>query len=351
MKRDYQSKLNRSQQMFNQSIHWYGDILRDLYLFLMLLFLHALSGCNSKPVVSRPINSYFSINGNLLNTDVSVLQDSIDKYAVVVNVMDSVSFEGKRSASPDKELWYLDGKLIEQGKSKFKYSFEVPGFYQIKHCLGLYDCVTRYIGVQEVLPFVEAVPEPVEIVNEKQPKAAKGPRSGAGGNPKPPVVDTSRTPPPPPPTPPPVVKPPESFKNSAITGLSSGSYKADCAKWVESASIKLKPKEFCLLHTAVLYSNSRGKVRINLTDGGDYNESMSIVVTEGRTQFAFSDLIPVLYPDRVYTLTISSVAGTDGLKPKIANISSCNVSPKATSALAVEYGSNSVLFDINYKVK
>ncbi len=347
---DHTSKLNRSQQMFIQTIHGLGYMLRDLNLFLMLCFLLALISCNSKPVVSRPINSYFSINGSLLNTDVSVIQDSIDKYADVVNVMDSVSFEGKLSATPDKDLWYVDGKLIEKGKARFKYQFGVPGYYQIKHCLGLVDCATRYINVQEVLPFVEEVPEPLEIVSEDAPKGPKGPRSGAGGKPNPPVVDTSR-PPPPPPLPPPIVKPPESFKNSAITGLSSGSYKTDCAKWVESASIKLKPKEFCLLHTAVLYCSAKGKVRINLTDGGGYNESMSIVVTERSTQFAFSDLIPVLYPDRVYTLTISGVAGTDGDKPKIANISACNVSPKTNSTLSVEYGSNSVLFDINYKVK
>ncbi len=343
------SKVNASQRLFIQTIHRLEDILRDLYLFLMLCFLLVLMSCNSKPVVSLPTNSYFSINGNLLSTDISVLQDSIDKYAVVVNVTDSVSFEGRSSASPDMDLWYLDGKLIEQGKSKFKYSFEVPGFYQIKHCLGLYDCAIRYVSVQETLTVVETVQDQVEIVSEDPPEVKKGPRPGNGGKPPTPGVDTTSSPPPPPP--PPIVKPPESFKNSGITGFSSGSYKTDCAKWVESASIKLKPKEFCLLHTAVLYSNSRGKVRINLTDGGDYNESMSIVVTEGRTQFAFSDLIPVLYPDRVYTLTISGVAGSDGEKPKIANISSCNVSPKTTLALAVEYGTNSVLFDINYKVK
>ncbi len=340
----------KAQLILIETINRSEAIHRALYLFLLAFLLQALMSCNSKPIESKTTNSYFSIDGTLLKTDVSALQDSIDKYAVVVNVMDSVYFEGKPSASPDIDLWYLDGKLIEKGKAKFKLAFEVPGYYQIKHCLGLYDCATRYINVQGVLPFVEEVPEPLEIVSEDAPKGPKVPRSGAGGKPNPPVVDTSRPPRPPPP-PPPIVKPPESFKNTVITGLASGSYKADCAKWVESASIKLKPKEFCLLHTAVLYSNSRGKVRINLTDGGDYNESMSIVVTEGRTQFAFSDLIPVLYPDRVYTLTISGVAGSDGEKPKIANISSCNVSPKTTLALAVEYGTNSVLFDINYKVK
>lgn len=329
-----------------------------------LLLISVLIGCNAKPKEEVKPTQFFTINGTELNTDVVGIPDSLDKDVYQAEVNKTIRFQGPPAIAPDINLWYIDGNEIVKGSGQFEHIFDLPGLYQVRHCHGLYYCATRYVYVRNPVPVVEEVPEvyeekpipePVNRTPTKEPKKQRNePRAIKQEYLMPPVPPQAEKPiekPVEKPVNKPVGKPPENFKNSASTGLSSGSYKSDCAKWVESASIKFKPREFCLLNTAVIYGSGPGKVRITLSDGGDYSESISILLTQGRTQFAFSDLIPVLYPDRVYTLTITTISGTDDVKPKFANVSTCNVSPKTTSAMAVEYGSNSVLFDINYKVK
>lgn len=343
--------------MCNTGIGIYSQVVGILLISLLI-------GCNAKPKEEIKITQFFTIDGTELNIDVTGIPDSLDKDVYQTEVNKSVRFQGPAAIAPDIDIWYIDGNEIAKGKGQFERIFDLPGLYQVRHCHGLYNCATRYVYVRNAAPAAKEVsmvyeenptPEPVDRSPVRGPKKPKNePRAIQPEPVMPPASPQTEKPVEKPIeklVSKPVGKPPESFKNSAITGLSSGSFRTDCAKWVESASIKLKPREFCLLNTAVIYGSGPGKVKINLSDGEGYNESMSVLLTEGRTQFAFTDLIPVLYPDRIYTLTISTISGSEGVKPKFANVTSCSVSPKTTSALAVEYGSNSVLFDINYKVK
>jgi hypothetical protein len=326
----------------------------DMYIFLFMI--SAFISCNQKPREGEKTSPYFKINGVSLERDFSNIPDSLDNEVYKINLNIPVNFDGPQAVSPDENKWYIDGILIEKGKTTFEHQFEYPGVYQIKHCHGLTDCAIRYVFVphpvsiiEEPAAIVEAV-QATEIIDYEPPKPKKEKKKSQELVPTVPVTPEELNEPAKV-DPKPVMQPPKSFKNTLITGFSSETYKSDCVKWVESGSVKLKPKEFCLLHSAVIYSNAKGKVRITLTDGVEYNESMSVVLTAGKTQFAFSDLIPVLFPDRIYTLTINTLVGTDSVKPKIGNIASCSASPKITPLLLIDYLGNEVLFDINYRVK
>lgn len=350
------SLTGEKKENIRNKVEWHS-INTSLNLLMWIFMLLAFIRCNPKPKETETVSQYFTINGTEFNHDFSGIPDAQDNDVIKVGVDSILKFQGPAATPPEENQWVIDGRVMEKGKDHFEYSFEVPGLYQVKHCHGLYNCAIRYILVKEPEPLVEKTPitsKEVKIIPPARIAIAKQKTNedkvSAQIHEKAPDIKVTPSEPDPPKVIHPLI-PPETYKNIVTTGLSAVSFNADCAKWIETGSIKLKPKEFCLLHSASMFGNGPGVVTITLADGEGYNQSMRIILTEGKTQFTFTELLPVLYPGKVYTLTFSTIGGDTNNKPKIANISSCSAKAKTTPALQIEYGSNDVLFDIIYKVK
>jgi len=348
----------------SQSSRWMG-LLNSFRPLAMLLFLIPGFGCNSKPketIVSPP---YFTINGTELKVDVVGIPNSLnnDVYQAVVDT--SINFKGPMAVSPEMNQWIIDGKVIESGKDHFTYTFELPGLYQVKHCHGTDNCATRFVYVkepvviQEAPVYIQEIQSPIQkektsprnqIINEDRRRIATSPKPKDPAskpstpseqlNPSGPSTTQGKR----------TSKPPAVYKSSMITGLPSSNYKSDCASWVETASIKLAVKDWCELHSASVYGNSAGQIRITLSDGKNYNESMIVTLNPGKTNFSFAGLDAELQPGAEYTLKISTLSDKKSEKPKIGNISNCGPgSGNASSVISIDYGSDTVLFDLKYK--
>jgi len=275
-----------------------------------------------------------------------------------------VKFEDPVAVSPDINQWMVDGKVIDTGSNVFAYTFNMPGLYQVKHCHGQTNCATRYVYVRNPIPAAEEMPMTHEIppitntgngtaVQELR-KSKKEPKEMRPDPIMPPVPPPTKTPEERPVDKPinkQIGKPPENFKNTAITGLSSGSYKTDCVNWVESTSVQISVNDWCELYSASVIGDGAGKLMIELTDGDSFRQSMVVTLNPGKTNFSFAAMgEAVLQPGREYTLRIRTQKANAEKIPKIGNISKCTAGEGIkTSALSILYGSELTLFDLKIK--
>lgn len=340
-------------------------------------FYFLLLGCNSKPEIKEEITPFFTINGDSLNRDMVGIPDSLDLGVYRAQSGVPLIFKGSFSESPNEDYWVVDGIERERGKNQLTFTFEFPGMYQVKHCMGSSKCATRFVFVPH-----DEVEESPQLMKESplsqepevptsSPGIKKSPVMANGGSgiiaPKSPVkpnpdsnggrsepktgddqdkLPVDNTPVPKKTSP----NPPDSFKNSAVSGIASSLYKTDCALWTDNSVIKLRPDDWCELHSAVVFGNAPGKLRITLTDGKKVNESMTVTLNAGKTSFSFAGLEALLQPGVEYTLKISTLEVDKNQRPKIGNASSCSPgNAKGAPVLAVNYGADYSLFDLKYK--
>ncbi|MGB3081228.1 MAG: hypothetical protein WBB31_19250, partial [Saprospiraceae bacterium] len=112
---------------------WY-KIKTSLNLFLALIILLIFIHCSSKPMETKTVSQFFTINVSELNHDFNSIPDTMDKDVYQAEVNSSISFKGLSAIPSEEDQWIIDGKVIEKGKDHFEYQFDMPGLYQIKHC-------------------------------------------------------------------------------------------------------------------------------------------------------------------------------------------------------------------------
>lgn len=336
-----------------------------------------LLGCNSKPQDKEELTPFFTINGDSLNRDVVGIPDSLDANVYRAQSGAPLMFKGSFSESPNENFWLVDGIERERGKNQFTFAFEIPGMYQVKHCFRNDLCATRFVFVPHPVDTLsvqideEEVNIPQQVVpplsqnnNSKTPRVRGGsvvappgssgkPNPGSGNHSSGPKTDDVQ------PAAPGTTEsgskkvssdPPASFKNTAIGGQAASVYKADCALWTDNTIIKLKPEDWCELHSAIVFGNAPGKLKITLTDGKKVNESMTVTLNAGKTNFSFAGMEALLKPGVEYTLKISTLEVDKNQRSKIGNASACSIgNAKEASVLAVNYGEDYSLFDLKYK--
>lgn len=332
------------------------------WILLALLVVH----CKQEMKVTI-MSPEFTINGKTTpsgtaTNGANALSGSIETEVKITNRFASTV------AEPDiPHRWYVDGIEQSQASNVFEHAFIYPGTYEVRHCLGDDTCAHVFLLVREIgIPVPDSIsgPEATQSISQAKPEPIprKNPESPAPVSPKDYQNSTSMSdassssstnlPHPGGELSKPVEEPVHEAKltgKTAKAGLSVSAFDASCSKWVESGQILIRPKALCQLNSATLVANGSGKASVRILEGGTPLESMNIILTEGKTQFTFSEWDLRLQPGKTYTLQFSTLS-SGGTKPKIANISGCSASPKGGSGIVLDYGTQLILFDLTYSL-